>query len=145
MPAAHRYGMATYISDRGTNERRDKRCDPCTEFDEHGHPQPVYGGEPRAWTPFDLEAPCARCGGSINRAVIDFDAETAGVRRYQVPGSLLRAGDIADLDALIPSTIADVQPVEDDGIWIATNEGCSFTFAGGDQVIVYPRQWGATR
>lgn len=135
--------MATYISDRDTGERRDKRCDPCTPFDEHGHPQPVHDDEPRAWTPFDLEEPCARCGGSINRALIDTSDEAQGVRRYLVSADRLRSGDIADLDPLIPSTIADARTIEDGGVWVATNEGASFTFAGDDPVVVYPRQWGA--
>lgn len=136
--------MATYISDRATGERRDKRCDPCTGFDEHGHPQPVDGGEPRAWTPFDLEAPCARCGGSINRALIDVSEEARGVRRYLVSADRLRSGDIADLDPLIPWTITDVQPLGDDGIRVTTNEGRFHVLARTDAVVVYPREQAGT-
>lgn len=136
--------MATYISDRATGARRDQRCDPCTTFDEYGHPQPVTdGGEPRVWVPFELEVACARCGASINRAIIE--TQEPGPRTYRVPAGLLRAGDVADLDPLIPSTLADVQPIEDDGVWVVSNEGQSRMFLRTDVVIVYPRDPAPTR
>ncbi|WP_251153656.1 hypothetical protein [Cellulosimicrobium sp. Marseille-Q4280] len=136
--------MATYINDRATGARRDQRCDPCTTFDEYGHPLPVTeGGEPRAWTPFDLETACAGCGASINRAIIR--TQEPDQRSYWVSAGDLRAGDIADLDPLIPSTLVDVQPLPDYHVRLTSNEGHVETVRRPDTVVVYPRDPGRTR